>query len=283
MPATEELKNELEKICTDLQAKIDRQNEQHAAAEKAHRAQMDALTGDARMAKNVLEKEIAELEAKRNDLAGTLNKALADVNAEKLRLAGEAEKLRVAQENLNKDHETIIAQIHDVRRRETDIITASNKIIEDRKALEKLVLAATEKMNDATREKAVVDSFRAEAARLLEDARKEKSEAEKASAGLMAEADEKVRQAEQTMKAADERYAHAETALNSANAIREEYTKKLEESQAWAMQNSAVASKLESWENALRWTESRLQEDKAKLALAEKEFAKKNKKENVDA
>jgi hypothetical protein len=278
--ASEIEKIELEKICADLEAKITAKNQELAELNRTIHARIDAGEGDLRLSKLVLEKEIQDLQVKKSDLAGTVTAALAEVTAEKMRVAGEAEKVKTAQAHLSRDQEQIVNQIHDVARREAALKEGQQKLNED-------VLSANARLSrsrdaEAAAIKKLEEAVakRDEADRLLKEAQEKQRAAENAVADLTAQANKKLKEAEDILAQAQEKEKSVAAQQAQAQGLIAEYTKKLEESQTWAMENSTLSDKLSSWEAALRNEAWKLQEDRAKLAIAERAFAAKNKGEN---
>ena len=232
------------------------------------KAKIEAGEGDLRLSKQVIEKEIDDLEAKRNDLSNIVTAALAEVNNEKMRLAGEAQRLKSAQENLAIDQQIIVGQVHGMVDREQTLKEGQEALIKERKEFDNLIAVSKADIDEADAMK-----FRAES--LLLNAENLEREAQEKTADLRAKANLMLKEAEEVRAQAEVDKAQAALERKEAQEIKLEYIKKLEASEKWADENSAVSDKLSIWEAALRNTDRKIQESKMKLAEAEKEFAHK--------
>ena len=295
MSATEELKTELEKICQEIEGKIQAKNVEFANILSKHKSEMDVVTGEARLdllavqnqiqkqkdahASNILtfQKEIRDLEVRRDNLHRTIAADMAEVSAEKIRLAAWAERLKENETNLESDRQVLVDKIHDLARRENELRIALESLEQGKKDLESQLVTAQEIIAQAAKEKSEAALLTEQANALLKEANAKKESAEITANTLLEEANKKLVQAKELADAAEEEKAKATKAIADATAVKNEYLKKLEESQAWVAENSRVSDKLSSWEAALQSERERLQDDKAKLAIAEKAFATKNK------
>jgi len=268
--ATELQRIELEKIVKDLEEKAAALNEANAEAVRLHKVQLDTMTGDARLELLALEKEIADLKAERDNLASTVNLALAEIQAEKLRQAGEAARLRAEAVRIEDAEKRVAAE-----RVANESLLA--RLAEERKNLdadrEKLVFMIHESNSIISRSEAA----KAELVQLKVEADRTKAEAEEMASAIRLEADQKLEAARELMAQALEESKKAAEAVKTGLALKAEYDAKLAESTKWVEENSALAAKLQVWEVALRHANAKVQEEKGKLKQAELEFARREK------
>lgn len=266
-PTPEEKKAALEKILTDLQATIDIENERLAKLRKDHSGAMDAITGDARAARDLIAADVEALKIQKSELEATVTGALAEVNAGKLAIAAQSEGLRAAHVQLEKD----LADL-DVAKRQNEATAAAQKAEQER--LDAKLKEVEEAYGRARAAESEAKHLKDSRTILFETAQAFHDEAEL----LKADADKDARR---VMEEAERMKVDAQAKLDTAVAEREaaqkmkaEYEEKLAASQTWANDNSLVSAKLQTWEIALRATDRRIKEERAKLDIAIKEFAK---------
>lgn len=286
MSATVEEKTELEKICAGLEAKIASINIEVVQVLKKHKADLDAANGDARLIKEAIEKEVIELEAKKEGLQGQIVSQMAAINAEKVKLALENEILLQQRIDLEKPKNDLNAALNafaavkeEYQIRANDLTAGIQKLEEDKKIIEEKIAAATATVDQANKDHAEAQKVAGEAAALFNEATQAIQDAEKKANDILFQAQKKLDEANSLMVIVTEKQTQAEANMTAAKELKDQYTKKLEESQDYARQNSELAENLSAWEVTLEHLKNRLQDDQAKLKQAEIDFAAKLKGE----
>lgn len=284
MAATAEQKTELEKICADLETKIAAQTTRLAEELKAHKANLDAAAGDARLVKEALEKEVIELGIKRDGLQNTITAGLAGINAEKIAQASSAEalntekiRLEKVKDDLNAAQTAFAAVKEEYQIRANKLTADLEQLTKDRQEIDKRLLTAQATVDQANKDHAEAQKMAGEAAALFLEGKEKIQTADNHAKEILAQANKTLEEAKTLSVLAAETKAQAEANMKTANDLKIEYTKKLEESQDFAMKNSALADKLCVWEASLYVEKQRLQDDRAKVTQAEKDYSAKNK------
>lgn len=261
-------------ILSALEARCDERNRELAAALTKHKADLEAASGDARLALEALESDIARLTAERDEIQGSITAAQTALDTQKMDLAQREQRLREGQENLSKDQDEVVAKIHDIGRREGRIAEASKILDDARQVIDGLHSEAEAKRAAAAADRHESGVNLEQTKLILADAKKQKAQADDAAKLILAEANARLAEAQGIKETADQAFKTAEASIASADAKAAEYKKLLDESKAFADANSKRAGELTIWEAALRATARRIQEDKAKLEVAQREFLK---------
>lgn len=263
---------ELEKIITGLELKAKSLNDEIATLRKDRQATIDALNGEARTAKIILEQEIAELTEKKSDLQNIITAGLAENTAERIRLAAENEKLKTVLTDLVTRETAVKNALEDLDAKDIRLTSEYQELNRLKNDLDQ-ELKQTRPLID----KAKSDSNEAE--RMLKVANEKMAEAERSVQDLTDAAEKRMRDAKAILEQAEADRAVIDAQHEEVKALIAEYKAKLSESQEWAKANSDLSAKLSVWERALRREDERLLDDKGKLAIAEQEFAAKTKGE----
>lgn len=277
---------QLNKILDNIQKEIDSKNKELAEIRTNRQANIDALTGDVRKERDALKSEVSALQNQKNSLTGEISRGLSANNSEHVRLAEEAENLKTgwetlaaAQSTFDANHAKLVEDLQSLDNQRTELEKRFDLLEIDKQNILAETAAANDLTDKASNQHAEAAKTAGEAIDLLNQAKASIDTAKNKADEIIGQAQDILEDAKKTRENLKVAQANADKQIAEAGALRDEYTKKLEESKSWVKENSDLSERLSIWEAQLQALDDRLQDDKAKLADAEKAYLLKTKGE----
>lgn len=277
---------QLNKILDNIQKEIDFKNKELAEIRTNRQANIDALAGDVRKERDALKIEVSALQNQKNSLTGEISRGLSANNSERVRLAEEAENLKTgwetlaaAQSTFDANHAKLVEDLQSLDNQRTELEKRFDLLEIDKQNILAETAAANDLTDKASNQHAEAAKTAGEAIDLLNQAKASIDTAKNKADEIIGQAQDILEDAKQTRENLKVAQANADKQIAEANALRDEYTKKLEESKSWVKENSDLSERLSIWEAQLQALDDRLQDDKAKLSDAEKAYSLKTKGE----